>query len=284
MGVSRLHRAATGMSLLVSLTLATASPVASAQSARDRLDALEARTMQLEAVLQGQALGELSSRVDELSAQLRALRGELETQTQEQAALRKQLGELAAELDRRLAAPTSAAPVAAVSVEPATPVAAAPVAASPVAAAPVAASPVAATPVAAGPVAAVPDGPDTLGAVQRYQLAFEALRASDHPKAIVGFEDMIARYPDHALATNARYWLGRSLLLQNEPARAVDAFSGALASGTLDAGRAPDALLKKAQAELQLGRRDAAQATVGELIARYPDGEPARQARALLTP
>ena len=268
-GVSRLHRAATGMSLLVSLTLATASPVASSQSARDRLDALEARTMQLEAVLQGQALGELSSRVDELSAQLRALRGELETQTQEQAALRKQLGELAAELDRRLAAPTSAAPVAAVSVEPATPVAA---------------GPVAATPVAAGPVAAVPDGPDTLGAVQRYQLAFEALRASDHPKAIAGFEDMIARYPDHALATNARYWLGRSLLLQNEPARAVDAFSGALASGTLDAGRAPDALLKKAQAELQLGRRDAAQATLGELIARYPDGEPARQARALLTP
>jgi tol-pal system protein YbgF len=263
------------MSLLVSLTLATASPVASSQSARDRLDALEARTTQLEAVLQGQALGELSSRVDELSAQLRALRGELETQTQEQAALRKQLGELAAELDRRLAAPTSAVPVAAVPVEAA---AAATVAVAPVA--PAASS----APARSAPAPAVPDGPDTLGAVQRYQLAFEALRASDHPKAIVGFEDMIARYPDHALATNARYWLGRSLLLQNEPARAVDAFSGALASGTLDAGRAPDALLKKAQAELQLGRRDAAQATLGELIARYPDGEPARQARALLTP
>ena len=274
-GVSRLHRAATGMSLFVSLTLATASPVASSQSARDRLDALEARTTQLEAVLQGQALGELSSRVDELSAQLRALRGELETQAQEQAALRKQLGELAAELDRRLAAPTSAVPVAAVPVEAA---AAATVAVAPVA--PAASS----APARSAPAPAVPDGPDTLGAVQRYQLAFEALRASDHPKAIVGFEDMIARYPDHALATNARYWLGRSLLLQNEPARAVDAFSGALASGTLDAGRAPDALLKKAQAELQLGRRDAAQATLGELIARYPDGEPARQARALLTP
>ena len=275
MGVSRLHRAATGMSLFVSLTLATASPVASSQSARDRLDALEARTTQIEAVLQGQALGELSSRVDELSAQLRALRGELETQAQEQAALRKQLGELAAELDRRLAAPTSAVPVAAVPVEAA---AAATVAVAPVA--PAASS----APARSAPAPAVPDGPDTLGAVQRYQLAFEALRASDHPKAIAGFEDMIARYPDHALATNARYWLGRSLLLQNEPARAVDAFSGALASGTLDAGRAPDALLKKAQAELQLGRRDAAQATLGELIARYPDGEPARQARALLTP
>jgi tol-pal system protein YbgF len=128
-----------------------------------------------------------------------------------------------------------------------------------------------------------PEGPDALGAVQRYQLAFEALRASDHPKAIAGFEDMIARYPEHPLATNARYWLGRSLLLQNEPARAVAAFSGALASGTLDVGRAPDALLKKGQAELQLGRRDDARATLGTLIERYPDGEPARQARALLS-
>ena len=130
----------------------------------------------------------------------------------------------------------------------------------------------------------VVEGPDTLGPVQRYQLAFEALRAADHPKAIAGFEDMIARYPDHALATNARYWLGRSLLLQNEPARAVDAFRDALATGTLDANRTPDALLRKGQAELQLGRREDARKTLGELIARHPDSEPARQARALLAP
>jgi TolA-binding protein len=100
---------------------------------------------------------------------------------------------------------------------------------------------------------------------------------------VAGFEDMITRYPDHALATNARYWLGRSLMLQNEPARAIDAFTAALATGTLDAGRAADALLKKAQTEVQLGRQDDARTTVGVLLERYPDGEPARQARALLT-
>jgi tol-pal system protein YbgF len=131
--------------------------------------------------------------------------------------------------------------------------------------------------------AAPAPGPDTLGPVQRYQLAFEALRAADYPRAVSGFEDMITRYPDHALATNARYWLGRSLLLQNEPARAIESFAGALATGTLEAGRAADALLKKAQAELQLGRKDDARTTVGMLLERYPDGEPARQARALLT-
>ena len=234
--------------------------MAAAQSARDRLDALEARMLQTESVLQGQGLAELSTRLDELAAQVRALRGELESQAEEQVALRKRLAELTT-----TPTPATAAPL----------VEAAPVVAAPVAVVTAAPSAVAA--------AAPAPGPDTLGPVQRYQLAFEALRAADYPRAVAGFEDMITRYPDHALATNARYWLGRSLLLQNEPARAVDAFVGALATGTLDSGRAADALLKKAQAELQLGRKDDARTTVGMLLERYPDGEPARQARALLT-
>jgi tol-pal system protein YbgF len=211
-------------------------------------------------VVQGQGLAELSTRLDELAAQVRALRGEIESQAEEQVALRKRLAELTT-----TPTPATAAPL----------VEAAPVVAAPVAVVTAAPSAVAA--------AAPAPGPDTLGPVQRYQLAFEALRAADYPRAVAGFEDMITRYPDHALATNARYWLGRSLLLQNEPARAVDAFVGALATGTLDSGRAADALLKKAQAELQLGRKDDARTTVGVLLERYPDGEPARQARALLT-
>ena len=239
--------------------------VASAQSTRDRLDALEARVLQTESVLQGQGLAELSTRLDELAAQVRALRGELETQAEEQVALRKRLAELTAPASPEIAAAlVEAAPVAA---------------AEPVAAAPVVAAAAAPTAVAA----AAASGPDTLGPVQRYQLAFEALRAAYYPRAVAGFEDMITRYPDHALATNARYWLGRSLLLQNEPARAIDAFTAALATGTLDAGRAADALLKKAQMEVQLGSQDDARTTVGVLLERYPDGEPARQARALLT-
>jgi tol-pal system protein YbgF len=229
--------------------------VASAQSTRDRLDALEARVLQTESVLQGQGLAELSTRLDELAAQVRTLRGELEAQAEEQVALRKRLAELTAPASPEIAAAlVEAAPVVVAAAAP--------------------------TAVAA---AAAASGPDTLGPVQRYQLAFEALRAADYPRAVAGFEDMITRYPDHALATNARYWLGRSLMLQNEPARAIDAFTAALATGTLDAGRAADALLKKAQSEVQLGRQDDARTTVGVLLERYPDGEPARQARALLT-
>lgn len=250
-----MSRSEFGAARIALATIALLLPsMAAAQSTRDRLDALEARVLQTESVLQGQGLAELSTRLDELAAQVRALRGELEAQAEEQLALRKRLAELN----------TPSSPATAAALVDAAPVVAA--------AAP--------TVVAA---AAAASGPDTLGPVQRYQLAFEALRAADHPRATAGFEDLITRYPNHALATNARYWLGRSLLLQNEPARAIDAFAGALATGTLDAGRATDALLKKAQTEVRLGRQDDARATVGVLLERYPDGEPARQARALLT-
>jgi tetratricopeptide (TPR) repeat protein len=250
-----MSRSEFGAARIALATIALLLPsMAAAQSTRDRLDALEARVLQTESVLQGQGLAELSTRLDELAAQVRALRGELEAQAEEQLALRKRLAELN----------TPSSPATAAALVDAAPVVAV--------AAP--------TAVAA---AAAASGPDTLGPVQRYQLAFEALRAADHPRATAGFEDLITRYPNHALATNARYWLGRSLLLQNEPARAIDAFASALATGTLDAGRSADALLKKAQAELQLRRQDDARATVGVLLERYPDGEPARQARALLT-
>ena len=86
------------------VALAVMSPAASAQSTRERLDALESRVAQAEQLLQGSALAELSTRIDQLEAQLRALRGELETQANEQTALRKQLTDLTGELDRRLAA------------------------------------------------------------------------------------------------------------------------------------------------------------------------------------
>jgi TolA-binding protein len=263
-----MSRSEFGAARIALATIALLLPsMAAAQSTRDRLDALEARVLQTESVLQGQGLAELSTRLDELAAQVRALRGELEAQAEEQLALRKRLAELNTPSSHATAAAlVDAAPVVAVAAPTAV---AAPVVAV---AAP--------TAVAA---AAAASGPDTLGPVQRYQLAFEALRAADHPRATAGFEDLITRYPNHALATNARYWLGRSLLLQNEPARAIDAFASALATGTLDAGRSADALLKKAQAELQLRRQDDARATVGVLLERYPDGEPARQARALLT-
>ena len=258
-----MSRSEFGAARIALATIALLLPsMAAAQSTRDRLDALEARVLQTESVLQGQGLAELSTRLDELAAQVRALRGELEAQAEEQLALRKRLAELN----------TPSSPATAAALVDAAPVVAA--------AAPTVVAAAAPTAVAA---AAAASGPDTLGPVQRYQLAFEALRAADHPRATAGFEDLITRYPNHALATNARYWLGRSLLLQNEPARAIDAFASALATGTLDAGRSADALLKKAQAELQLRRQDDARATVGVLLERYPDGEPARQARALLT-
>ena len=90
-----MSRSEFGAARIALATIALLLPsMAAAQSTRDRLDALEARVLQTESVLQGQGLAELSTRLDELAAQVRALRGELEAQAEEQLALRKRLAEL----------------------------------------------------------------------------------------------------------------------------------------------------------------------------------------------
>ena len=89
-----MSRSEFGAARIALATIALLLPsMAAAQSTRDRLDALEARVLQTESVLQGQGLAELSTRLDELAAQVRALRGELEAQAEEQLALRKRLAE-----------------------------------------------------------------------------------------------------------------------------------------------------------------------------------------------
>ena len=57
---------------------------------------------------------------------------------------------------------------------------------------------------------------------------------------------------------------------------------GVIDAAAVEAGKVPDALLKKAQAELQLGRRDDARRSLGQLIERFPDSDQARQASALM--
>ena len=148
-----MSRSEFGAARIALATIALLLPsMAAAQSTRDRLDALEARVLQTESVLQGQGLAELSTRLDELAAQVRALRGELEAQAEEQVALRKRLAELTA---------------------PASPeIAAALVEAAPVAAAPVAAAPVAEAPVAAAvPVAEAPAGKEVKAKAEPVSLA-----------------------------------------------------------------------------------------------------------------
>lgn len=248
-------------------------PTAAAQSTRARLDDLELRMKQTEETIRGQALVELSQRLDALEAEVRAMRGDLEVLQREGEVLRKQQQDVTKDFEQRLvqladkmealAAPTPSAADSAAdsSAVPAT------------------------ESLAVGESAPLPPEPAPAVPAERpevlYGRAFDALKASKFPEAIVGMRDFLARYPAHPLADNAQYWLAQSHYVTRDYGQAIDAFTAFVARSP-DAARVPDALLKKGISELELGRTANARATLDEVVKRFPQNDAARAAREQL--
>ncbi len=277
-----------------------ALPVA-AQSTRARLDDLDLRVGQLEETVRGQALVELSQRLDALETEARSLRGDLELLQRENESLRQQQRDLAADFDRRIATlesrmsamATAAAATSATTLATASPTATAvvpPVDSSVPAAADAAVPPAAmasspvTSPPAAVPLPVAPSSvtPPAETAEVVYGRAFDALKAAKYPEAIAGMADFLVRFPSHPLADNAQYWLGQAHYVTRDYAKAVEAFA-AVGTSSPDTSKAPDALLKKGLAESELGRTEAARATLNEVIRRYPQNDAARLAREQLS-
>ena len=257
--------------LVIALLAMTTIP-ALAQSTRARLDDLELRMGQIEETVRGQALVELSQRVDAVSRELRALRGDLEvlqndrdSLQRELVALRRQNADSMARIEQQLLSLEARANAA-----PAAP----PIS---VADAPAGAGGATAVVSATSPAAAAP----AESAEQLYGRAFDALKAARYPEAIAGMRDFIARHPVHPLIDNAHYWLGQSYFVTRDYTRAIEAFA-AVGNDSPDSSKAPDALLKRGICELELGRAETARATFEQVIRRYPEDGAARLAREQL--
>ena len=247
-----------------------ALPVA-AQSTRARLDELDLRVGQLEETLRGQALVELSQRLDTLETEARALRGDLEVLQKDADALRRQQSDLARDFDRRIAALESRLTAMAAVTTPAMSASGSVEGMVPAAAVTV---PAATVP----PIASVApiDSPEVV-----YGRAFDALKAAKYPEAIAGMNDFILRYPSHPLADNAQYWLAQAHFVTRDYAKALEAFVLVFMRSP-ESSKAPDALLKKGLCEIELRRTEAARSTFNEVIQRYPQNDAARLAREQL--
>jgi len=240
------------------MALAFVAP-AMAQSTKSRLEGLEQRLGQLEEVMKGQALVEMSQRVDQLERELRELRGEVDALVQANAALKKQQLDIAADLEPRLAAIEAAAQAAAPAGQGAS-------------------TPVEGSAMEPGAAAA-----DTGGKSPelRYGEAFDALKAGKYPEAIAGMQEFLTLHPTHPLADNAQYWLGQTYYVTRDYERAIAAFA-AVGVRPTDPAKTPDALLKKGLSDIESKRPDAARATLADLVNRFPNSDAARTARERL--
>jgi tol-pal system protein YbgF len=223
-------------------------------------------------------LTELSARVDELSSRLEALTRQV----------------------RSGGSGGGAAPSVTAGPLPrtATPAPAAPPTASP--AAPPTASP--AAPSTASPTAPPPTGgqrPATSGALQPqdiYQAAYIDFSKGSYALAMAGFREFLRRFPDHALAGNAQYWIGESYFSQARAAAnagqndkmaqelesAVQEFRKVVANYPRSE-KAPTALYKEALALIDLKQPAVAQQRLEYLVANFPQAEETPLARERLT-
>lgn len=262
---------------------------AHAQSTRERLESLELQVTQLQEAVRGQALVELSQRLDALEAEARALRGDLDILQRDNEERRKQQADLASEFDRRIAAietrlaAATAAPAAPIAMVPATGESTADTGVSAEEAAGVVSTPPSnPTAPAATSMPVTPSVPVTNESPEvLYGRAFDALKAANYPEAISGMSGFVTQFPTHPLADNAQYWLGQTYYVTRDYAKAIDAFT-AVGSRSPESSKAPDALLKKGLSELSLGRNEAARASFNEVLRRYPQNDAARTAREQL--
>ncbi len=103
----------------------------------------------------------------------------------------------------------------------------------------------------------------------QYDLGYGYVQRKDYAQAAESFRGFLRQYPSDHLAPEAQYWLGESLFQQQQYRDAAEAFL-AVSTKYEATARAPEALLRLGQSLAALGEKEAACASLGEVLRKYP--------------
>lgn len=131
------------------------------------------------------------------------------------------------------------------------------------------------------PTSQPPAAPAPGSAQEAYDGAFDMLRQSRYEDAIVGFNDLLARYPDSELADDSQYWIAEAHYVTRDFDAALRGFR-AVVSHYPASRRVPEALLKVGYIQYEAGALEEARTTLTDLINRYPDSRVAISAQTRL--
>jgi len=102
-----------------------------------------------------------------------------------------------------------------------------------------------------------------------YDFAYGYVLRKDYALAEDGFRNFLRRFPSDRLVPEAQYWLGESLFQRQRYRDAAETFL-TVSTKYESAAKAPDALLRLGQSLAALGEREAACASFGEALRKYP--------------
>ncbi len=114
-----------------------------------------------------------------------------------------------------------------------------------------------------------------------YDQAFDKLKQSRYAEAIQAFKDLLASYPNGALADDAHYWIAEAQYVTRDFQSALNGFRN-LVIRYPDSPRAPEALLKVGYIQYEVGAKEQARVTLNEVVTRYPGSRVAISAQTRL--
>lgn len=287
MTLKRKSRIAPGYFLGLGMTavLLTLPTVAVSQTT----ESLEQRVAKMERMLDSGTLLKLLQSVEELKAEVRELRGQLEQQQHALSQVTDRQRDLYLDVDRRLqraeaggvAVAAGAAAVATAGSNSAPgPGASAPPASTGSAPSTTSSGASGAAAVGAGVAAAgaatqastpqtAPASVDPVKEQQAYQSAFNLLKAGRYDQAAKSFQKFLAEYPTGKFADNAQYWLGESYYVTRNFDSAIQEFE-TLVSKHPESQKVTHALLKIGYIHDELGQKDKAREVLTGLTEKYP--------------
>lgn len=112
-----------------------------------------------------------------------------------------------------------------------------------------------------------------------YQRGLKDLQAGNYGGAQIDFGQMLEKFPSHALAGNAQYWLGETFYVRRQYKQAAQAFLAGYTTYA-ESAKAPDSLLKLGMTLTALGEKKTGCDAFAELGAKFPDAPNAVTKRA----
>ncbi len=122
---------------------------------------------------------------------------------------------------------------------------------------------------------------DPQAEMRDYEAALSLFRAGKYKEAQAAFETFIASHPNSSLLPNATYWLGASLYQLRQFGKAAETY-GKVPSQWPNDPKAPDALLARANAQVEAKDVKGAIQTLEQLIQKYPASSAAENGRTRL--
>ena len=257
--------------------------VALSQSAQN----LEQRVTKMEHMLESGTLLKLLQSVEELKAEVRELRGQLEQQQYSLSQMSDRQRELYLDVDRRLqrvevtgatigaagAATAAAGPGTVPSTVPTAPATSSTGGTTGTSTAAPGASVAAVAGAGAATQASAPQSApasvDPVKVQQAYQAAFNLLKAGRYDQAAKSFQQFLADYPESKFADNAQYWLGESYYVTRNFDSAMREF-GMLIKQHPESQKLTHALLKVGYIHDELGQKEKAREVLTQLTINYP--------------